>query len=259
RVDRVAQNGTTSRADKKPDKLKSPGWHSFLLCVQADMPCFAVHSQLLFVLLVQTTYVNMSFFIFIAGQHSFHILEMNITDSSVEEVEDAFEKLKVSTSLILHWVVAVCIIACIVMNNVERISRILPTSIVVAVLIFAFFINIVGAVLLLIYNASASQDEVALKNSGFLSLCAALGSLLLAVFFAMMPTRNLMFIETHEALHVGRRPPLDVPKLETKLGLKAQKFCKTGQLRESNGIHEKEFQAAVVDRTLFALINVSEQ
>ncbi|XGW27329.1 hypothetical protein V3C99_007715 [Haemonchus contortus] len=176
------------------------------------MPCFAVHSQLLFVLLVQTTYVNMSFFIFIAGQHSFRILEMNITESTVEEVEDAFEKLKVSTSLILHWVVAVCIIACIVMNNVEAISRILPATVVVTVLIFAFFINIIGAVLLLIYNASANQDKLALQNSGFLSLCAALGSLLLAVFFAMMPPKNLMFIETNEALHVGRRPAIEKVK-----------------------------------------------
>lgn len=37
----------------------------------------------------------MSFFIFIAGQHSFRILEMNITESTLQEVKDAFESLKV--------------------------------------------------------------------------------------------------------------------------------------------------------------------
>lgn len=174
------------------------------------MACFAVHSQLLFVLL--TTYVNMSFFIFIAGQHSFRILEMNITESTLQEVKDAFESLKVSSSLILHWVVAVCIVACIVINNVESISRILPTSLVVAVLIFAFLFNIVGAVLLLIYNATSNIDKLAVQNSGLLSLCAAVGSLLLAVFFAMMPPRNLMFVETTEVLHVGPRPQIPASK-----------------------------------------------
>lgn len=63
----------------------------------------------------------------------------------------------------------------ILINNCRGVSHKIKIGLsvqfkVVAVLIFAFLFNIVGAVLLLIYNATSNIDKLAVQNSGVSSL-----------------------------------------------------------------------------------------
>lgn len=63
----------------------------------------------------------------------------------------------------------------ILINNCKSVSHKIKIGLsvqfkVVAVLIFAFLFNIVGAVLLLIYNATSNIDKLAVQNSGVSSL-----------------------------------------------------------------------------------------
>ncbi|KAK6023329.1 hypothetical protein OSTOST_10888 [Ostertagia ostertagi] len=60
-------------------------------------------------------------------------------------------------------------------------------ELLVAVLAFVFFFNIVAAILLFIYNGRSNQDKTAIKDCGYLSMAMALAVVGIGIFFAKRP------------------------------------------------------------------------
>ncbi|KAL6737169.1 hypothetical protein Aduo_010836 [Ancylostoma duodenale] len=150
----------------------------------------------------------MSYFIFLCGRGQFHLLDLrisyNISNSTVEQLENEFEGLKALVSFILHLIVVVCIVVCIIMNNAEFCSTTLPPSIVVVILIFSFLFSVVGSILLLLHHTDVKEEQAAFTGCAFLSLAGALFIVIVAAFFIQVPPRHLIMLEGEDGRRIGR-------------------------------------------------------
>ncbi|XGW27320.1 hypothetical protein V3C99_007711 [Haemonchus contortus] len=134
------------------------------------VPLVAIQSHLLAMLL--TKYVEICFFIVISGRGNLSMFSGD-QNSTTSEVLSSFEGLKAG----LHVVAVLCVLAAVIIHNVEILTT-LPPSVIIVVLVFTLIFNIVGTVLLFVYSPPPTQ-----KGSTAILACAVLSSL--AILFTI--------------------------------------------------------------------------
>ncbi|KAJ1356023.1 hypothetical protein KIN20_013634 [Parelaphostrongylus tenuis] len=81
---------------------------------------------------VKTTHINIDLFLFVTGRPSVQIFSTsrNTSSETVYDVLQNAEDFKVFISLSLHIVATVCLAACAIINNIVRVSQLLPPVVV---------------------------------------------------------------------------------------------------------------------------------
>ncbi|KAK6752344.1 hypothetical protein RB195_003643 [Necator americanus] len=159
------------------------------------MPCQAVHSQLLFVLL--TCYCNLTFYLLLARQHSIHILSVNASEVSTKEVTMKVEGFKVFISLIIYILSILCIICCIMINNVDRMATKVPSAVIVAILIFVLLFNVMAMILLFIHNGPNNEKVTEIRACAILSTPTAVLIMVTLGYFAWKPPTTALIIHDY--------------------------------------------------------------
>uniref|UniRef100_A0A7I4YQK0 Uncharacterized protein n=1 Tax=Haemonchus contortus TaxID=6289 RepID=A0A7I4YQK0_HAECO len=139
----------------------------------------SLHSQLLFILLV--SYFNLCFFILIAGLKDF---DFGGAEKTLRQLEEDLEAVKVLVSLCLHAVSIVCILVCIGLLYTKKKES---SIVILAILAFVLFFNIVAAILLFIFHGKENKDKDALNDCGFLSTAMILVVAGIGVLFVVRP------------------------------------------------------------------------
>ncbi|EYB98549.1 hypothetical protein Y032_0130g1535 [Ancylostoma ceylanicum] len=199
------------------------------------MSCQAIHSQLLFVLL--TCYCNLTFYLILARQHSYYILSADLSEATSRKVESEFEGFKVFISLIIHAFSTICIICCVVINNVDKVAKRVPSIVVVAVLIFVLFFNIIAIILLFVHNGPKNRKVKEIQACAMLSTAASMLMIATIGYFAWRPPRKALIIhDVHKA-----------PKRKTKKsGYRATVTAipaSTDGSKETKGTNSREMKA----------------
>ncbi|KIH55834.1 hypothetical protein ANCDUO_13999 [Ancylostoma duodenale] len=86
----------------------------------------------------------MGFFILTAGKHSLSMMTINITSTTLSQVFHEIQGLKLTVSVILHGVATICIFSVILINNVDRFSSVLPSSVILSACAAAFTFAVIA-------------------------------------------------------------------------------------------------------------------
>ncbi|RCN33033.1 hypothetical protein ANCCAN_21134 [Ancylostoma caninum] len=138
------------------------------------------------------------------------MMTINITSATLSQVFHEIQGLKITVSVILHGVATVCIFSVILINNVDRFSSILPSSVVVVILLFTFMFNVVGSILLFSHKSTtAGQRSTVFFGCGILSACAAAFTFAVIAFFIGMPPKRTKLVQASggSAYKAIQQPP----------------------------------------------------
>ncbi|CAJ0606516.1 unnamed protein product [Cylicocyclus nassatus] len=175
------------------------------------MSCEGIHSQLLFILLA--CYWNVSYYtilVLVPGHDS------NLTDSTTMASDVSYAKYTIVIPMIVHIFASICIVCCIIMNNMERFAKKLPSTVIVTTLIFVLFFNVLS-VLLMFWHATPRAEELAqVKACAILSLVTAVLVFLTMTYFFVRPSRTALIIHDQykepKKMKISAPPPAQVQK-----------------------------------------------
>ncbi|VDK84192.1 unnamed protein product [Cylicostephanus goldi] len=111
----------------------------------------------------------------------------------------------VFASGILHFMVASCLLACIIMNNYEKCSTTLPPAIIVVVLAFSCCFNVVAVILLFLHETNVPHEKTAILGVELMSIVSSVFMILVMAYFVKVPPRLLIVIESHEASQLNKK------------------------------------------------------
>nr|CDJ87003.1 unnamed protein product [Haemonchus contortus] len=111
------------------------------------MACIAVHSHLLVSLL--TIYGTIILLLLVSGSWDMS------TKSKTTSGEDTFnvEGFKVMSAVVLHCLCFVCVLVCLMANNITKCSRVLPPIVIITIMVFNSIFNIGACIGLWLHKA----------------------------------------------------------------------------------------------------------
>ncbi|XGW25473.1 hypothetical protein V3C99_006693 [Haemonchus contortus] len=143
------------------------------------MACVAVHSHLLVSLL--TIYGTIILLLLVSGSWDMS------TKSKTTSGEDTFnvEGFKVMSAVVLHCLCFVCVLVCLMANNITKCSRVLPPIVIITIMVFNSIFNIGACIGLWLHKAPKYPGGYsrAVRGGAVLSTITLVYTLVIASLF----------------------------------------------------------------------------
>ncbi|KAK5968019.1 hypothetical protein GCK32_000872 [Trichostrongylus colubriformis] len=114
------------------------------------MACVAIHSHLLVSIL--TIYAMIVILLLQSGLWDMSPSIVNVSETATEHHFN-FDGFKVMSSLILHFLCFLCVLVCLIANNVKYAARVIPPIVIITVMVFNSIFNAAACAALWFHHA----------------------------------------------------------------------------------------------------------